>query len=104
METAEDKDATRSSLLVPRTKTKQQQQWRANSRDGGSTVTLWLQTQLPRNTRPVKVTLTSASGNEIPTFGSTMRELNLERQLFLRMFICAKVKTPILGRGSSDSD
>ena len=59
--------------------------------DGSSTVTLWPQTQPPRDSWPVKVTLTSASGNTIPTFGSTMRELNSGSQLFLHNFICAKV-------------
>ena len=43
------------------------------------------------------ITLTSASGNNIPTFSSTMRELNLGSQLFSHNFICAKVKQPILG-------
>ena len=39
-----------------------------------------------------------ASGNTIPTFGSTTRELNLGSQLFSHNFIRAKVKQPILGR------
>ena len=43
------------------------------------------------------ITLTSASSNNIPTFSSTMRELNLGSQLFSHNFICAKVKQPILG-------
>ena len=66
--------------------------------DGGSAVTLWPQSQPLRGARPVNVTLTSASGNTIPTFGSTRQEINLGGQLFSHTFICAKVKHPILGR------
>ena len=66
--------------------------------DGGSAVTLWPQSQMLRGTRPVNVKLTSASGNTIPTFGTTQREINLGGQLFSHTFICAKVKHPILGR------
>ena len=64
----------------------------------GSAVTLWPQSQPLRGARPVNVTLTSASGNTIPTFGTTRREINLGGQLFSHTFICAKVKHPILGR------
>ena len=56
---------------------------------------LWLQARLLRNARPINITFTSASGNKIPTFGSTTRELNLEGQLFSNMLVCAKVKMPI---------
>ena len=65
--------------------------------DGGSAVTLWPQSQPLRGARPVNVTLTSASGNTIPTFGSTRREINLGGQLFSHTFICAKVKHQIRG-------
>ena len=56
------------------------------------------QSERGRDARPVNITLTSTSGNTIPTFGSTTRELNLGGQLFSHNFICAKVKQPILGR------
>ena len=57
--------------------------------DGSSAVTLWPQTRPPQDARPVDITLTSASGNNIPTFGSTTRELNLGGQLFSQNFIYA---------------
>ena len=66
--------------------------------DGSSAITLWPQSQPLRGTRPVNVKLTSASGNTIPTFGTTKREINIGGQLFSHTFICAKVKHPILGR------
>ena len=61
-------------------------------------MTLWPQSKPTRNSRPANVTLTSASGNEIPTFGTTTREINLGGRLFTHQFICARVKQPILGR------
>merc|ERR1712026_127309 len=66
--------------------------------DGGSAVTLWPQSKPSRGSRPANITLTSASGNEIPTFGTTTREINLGGRLFTHQFICARVKQPILGR------
>ena len=66
--------------------------------DGGSAVTLWPQSQPSRGSRPANLTLTSASGNEIPTFGTTTREINLGGRLFTHQFVCARVKQPILGR------
>ena len=66
--------------------------------DSGSAVTLWPQTQPLQGARRVDITLTSTSGNNIPTLGSTTRELNLGGQLFWHNFICAKVKQPILGQ------
>jgi len=66
--------------------------------DGRSAVTLWPQSQPLRGTRPVNVKLTSASGNTIPTFGTTQQEINLGGQLFSHTFICSRVKHPILGR------
>ena len=68
--------------------------------DGGSAVTLRQKTGPPRNARPINITLTSASGSTIPTFGCTTRELNLGGQLFPHNFICTKVKQPILGQDS----
>ena len=64
--------------------------------DGGSAVTLWPQSKPSRGSRPANLTLTS--GNEIPTFGTTTREINLGGRLFTHQFICARVKQPILGR------
>ena len=66
--------------------------------DSGFAATLWLQKRLPSDVQPVNITLSSSNGNIIPTFTSTMRELNLGGQMFLHTFICAKVKQPILGR------
>ena len=48
--------------------------------DGGSAVTLWPQSQPLHGARPVNVTLTSASGNTIPTFGTTRGEINLGQE------------------------
>ena len=62
----------------------------------GFAVTLWTQTQPHRVALLFNITLTS--DNVIPTFGSTTREFNLGGQMFSHNFICAKVKTPILGR------
>ena len=61
--------------------------------DSSSAVTLWPQSQPLRGAWPVKVTLTSASGDTIPTFGLTRRN-KLRRSTFFAHLYLRKSETP----------